>query len=203
MVLRHIDRVPATLLSLNISPAHRVSDNRSGATLPAGESAPARHRVDARGFAGAEAAGGTSPSASLSRALYAYPSEHYPFWNTVRAQLGLAAWTDALAPGALGEHLTLSGVLESDVWVGDLLRFADCTLAVSEPRFPGAELNTSLGFPHAQQAMTAQAWCGFYLAVGCRAPWHPAKPSRWCRGRVRSESLNFSAPESPSGRRGR
>ncbi|MDQ6685082.1 MAG: MOSC domain-containing protein [Pseudomonadota bacterium] len=100
-----------------------------------------------------------------SKAVYAYPSEHYEFWRTVRAQAGVALWDDALAPGALGENLTLEGVLESDVWIGDVLRFPHCALAVSEPRTPCYKLNAALGFKHAGQLMAKSAWCGFYLAV--------------------------------------
>ena len=72
-----------------------------------------------------------------SKAVYAYPSEHYPFWQTVRAQ-ARALWDEPLAPGSLGENLTLAGVLESQLWIGDVLRFPGCALAVSEPRFPAS-----------------------------------------------------------------
>ena len=101
----------------------------------------------------------------LSKAVYAYPHEHYPFWQTVRAQVGVAPWDDVLPYGALGENLTVSGLLETDVWIGDLLRFPDCTLAVSEPRYPCGKFNAVMGFKQAARAMVAQAWCGFYLAV--------------------------------------
>jgi len=101
----------------------------------------------------------------LSKAVYAYPVEHYPFWQTVRAQARVAEWGEALAPGVLGENLTLSGVLENEVWIGDVLRFADCELAVSEPRFPCFKFNAAMGFNQAAKLMTANAWCGFYLAV--------------------------------------
>jgi MOSC domain-containing protein YiiM len=97
--------------------------------------------------------------------VYAYPHEHYPFWETVRAQVGVAHWGEPLPHGALGENLTLAGAFEHDVWVGDLLRFPDCVLAVSGPRYPCTKLNAALGFKHAAKAMVAQAWCGFYLAV--------------------------------------
>ena len=101
----------------------------------------------------------------LGKAVYAYPSEHYAFWQTVRAQANVTAWGDTLAPGALGENLTLAGLLEDQVWIGDVLRFADCELAVSEPRFPCFKLNAALGFKHASKLMVANGWCGFYLAV--------------------------------------
>jgi MOSC domain-containing protein YiiM len=116
------------------------------------------------GLAGDEQAD-PSVHGGLAKAVYAYPGEHYAFWQTVRAQAGAAAWGDTLPPGSLGENLTLSGLQENQVWIGDLLRFADCTLAVSEPRFPCFKFNAVMGFPHAAKLMTQSAWCGFYLAV--------------------------------------
>ncbi len=101
----------------------------------------------------------------LTKAVYAYPVEHYPFWQTVRAQAKVAAWDDTLPPGAMGENLTVRGLLESQVWVGDLLRFPDCELLVTEPRYPCFKFNHAMGFPQALSLMAANAWCGYYLAV--------------------------------------
>jgi MOSC domain-containing protein YiiM len=101
----------------------------------------------------------------LSKAVYAYPSEHYAFWKTVRAQAKVALWDDALPFGSLGENLTLDGLVESGMWIGDLLRFPDCELAVSEPRFPCFKFNAAMGFKHAAKLMVESAWCGSYLAV--------------------------------------
>ncbi len=99
------------------------------------------------------------------KAVYAYPAEHYAFWQTVRAQAGVALWDEPLPPGALGENLTLEGVVESGLWIGDVLRFPNCALAVSEPRFPCFKLAAAMGFKHAVKLMTESAWCGCYLAV--------------------------------------
>lgn len=101
----------------------------------------------------------------LPKAIYAYPSEHYAFWQTVRAQAQTALWDDALPPGSIGENLTLTGLLESQVWIGDVLRFPDCELAVSEPRYPCFKFNAAMGFKHAAKLMAQSGWCGFYLAV--------------------------------------
>jgi MOSC domain-containing protein YiiM len=101
----------------------------------------------------------------LSKAVYAYPSEHYPFWQTVRAQAQVGLWDEALQPGAMGENLTLAGLLEKDVWVGDVLRFEHCELAVSEPRQPCFKFNAAMGFNQAAKLMVQSGWCGFYLAV--------------------------------------
>ena len=101
----------------------------------------------------------------LSKAVYAYPIEHYAFWQTVRAQARVAAWGEPLPHGFMGENLTLQGLLEQQVCVGDVLRFANCELAVSEPRFPCFKFNAAMGFQQAAKLMVANAWCGFYLAV--------------------------------------
>ena len=101
----------------------------------------------------------------LHKAIYAYPSEHYAFWQTLRAQAGAAAWGEALAPGALGENLTLSGLLEENACIGDVLRFPHCELAISEPRYPCFKFNAVMGFSQAAKMMVQSGWCGFYLAV--------------------------------------
>jgi MOSC domain-containing protein YiiM len=101
----------------------------------------------------------------VSKAVYAYPHEHYAFWQTVRAQAGVAAWGEALAPGSLGENLTLQGLLETELFVGDQLRLPNCLLAVSEPRLPCFKLNAALGFKHAVKMMSQSGYCGSYLVV--------------------------------------
>lgn len=120
--------------------------------------------VHALGLDGDEQAD-PSVHGGLSKAVYAYPAEHYPFWQTVRAQARAALWDETLPPGALGENLTLTGLLETQAWIGDVLRFPDCELAVSEPRFPCFKFNAAMGFDQAGRLMSANAWCGFYLAV--------------------------------------
>jgi MOSC domain-containing protein YiiM len=101
----------------------------------------------------------------LSRALYVYAFEHYAFWQTVRAQARVAEWGQVLPFGGMGEHLTMSGLLEAQVWVGDVLQFSGCALAVSEPGLPSVELNAAMGFEQASRLMAQSGWGGFYLAV--------------------------------------
>lgn len=120
--------------------------------------------VRAMGLVGDEQAD-LSVHGGLSKAIYAYPGEHYGFWRTVRAQAGVSLWDDPLAPGSLGENLTLEGLLESATWIGDVLRFPGCALAVSEPRLPCFKFNAAMGFGQASRLMGQSGWCGFYLAV--------------------------------------
>jgi MOSC domain-containing protein YiiM len=101
----------------------------------------------------------------LSKAVYAYPSEHLPFWQTVRAQARVAGVEDAVVPGSMGENLTVEGLLEDRLWIGDRLRLPHCELAVSEPRFPCFKFNFAMGFNQAVKLMTQSGYCGSYLAV--------------------------------------
>lgn len=101
----------------------------------------------------------------LSKAVYAYPHEHYPFWQTVRAQAKSQTWDEALPHGMLGENLTITGLLESDAYIGDVLKFPDCTLAISEPRHPCFKFAAVMGFNQAVKMMAQSGYCGFYLAV--------------------------------------
>ena len=98
----------------------------------------------------------------LSKAVYAYPAEHYPFWREQRLALGLST---ELPFGSLGENLTLTGLLESMLYVGDMLCFPDCILRVTQPREPCDKFNVVMGDPKAAKKMVNSGFCGFYLAV--------------------------------------
>ncbi len=153
------------IVSVNVGVARPVDINgRKVMTAIAKQGVSQALNVTPLGLDGDEQAD-LSVHGGLSKAVYAYPSEHYAFWQTVRAQARVSLWDDTLAPGALGENLTLAGLLENQVWVGDLLRFANCELAVSEPRLPCFKLNAALGFNQAVKMMAASGWCGYYLSV--------------------------------------
>ncbi len=101
----------------------------------------------------------------LEKAVYAYPSEHYAYWQAARQQAGLAHIDDSLPHGSLGENLTLQGLLETGVWAGDVLKFAHCELQVRLPREPCYKFNAAMGFAQASKLMAQTGFCGFYLSV--------------------------------------
>jgi MOSC domain-containing protein YiiM len=70
-----------------------------------------------------------------------------------------------LPPGSMGENLTLQGLLESDVWIGDRLQIGGALLEVTEPRRPCFKFNAKMGFAHAAKAMVQAGCTGFYLRV--------------------------------------
>lgn len=101
----------------------------------------------------------------LDQAVYAYPTEHYAFWQAQRREHGVSLFDEALTPGLVGENLSLQGLLEHEVWVGDRLHFPHCVLRVTAPRQPCYKFNAVMGFAQASRAMVINGCCGFYLAV--------------------------------------
>jgi MOSC domain-containing protein YiiM len=120
--------------------------------------------VGALGLEGDEQAD-LSVHGGLDKAVYAYPAEHYPFWRALRERCGLSEIDTQLLRGALGENLTLNGLLEANVWVGDVLRFPHCVLRVTQPREPCYKFNAAMGFNTAVREMALSGFCGFYLRV--------------------------------------
>lgn len=92
-----------------------------------------------------------------AKAVYAYPSEHYAFW---RAQL---PGVD-LPWGAFGENLTVEGLLEDDVHVGDRIRIGSAELVVTRARMPCYKLGIRLGRDEVKRFLDARR-PGFYLSV--------------------------------------
>ena len=153
------------LLSLQIAQARRVQIN-GRAILTAIHKLPVTGSVQVRplGLSGDDQAD-LSVHGGLDKAVYAYPSEHYPFWREARSKAGVSCIDDALPFGSVGENLTLQGVLETDLWVGDVLKFAQCELRVTQPREPCYKFNAAMGFNTAAKVMAQHGCCGFYLAV--------------------------------------
>jgi len=120
--------------------------------------------VGVLGLAGDEQAD-LSVHGGLGKAVYALPSEHLSWWQAQRQAQGVTMFDEALAPGFLGENLSLQGVLEQDLFVGDRLDFGDVVLRVTQPREPCGKFNAVMGYAQAAKDMVQSGRCGFYLAV--------------------------------------
>lgn len=86
-----------------------------------------------------------------------YPLEHYAWWNE---RLGRE-----LAIPSFGENLTTSGLLETEVCIGDTYRIGTATVQVSQPRGPCFKLAHQLGAAEAISWIHENGFSGFYLRV--------------------------------------
>jgi MOSC domain-containing protein YiiM len=89
------------------------------------------------------------------KAVCVYPSEHYAFW---RERLG-----HELEPGAFGENFTSSGLLETEVCIGDTYAFGDIVMQVSQPRSPCFRLAALHNRPAMVKWVVSSGFTGFYL----------------------------------------
>lgn len=101
----------------------------------------------------------------LDKALYAYPVEHLSYWQAQRREAGVSLFNESLPPGFMGENLSIEGLLETEVWIGDELQFPDCVLRVTAPREPCFKFNAVMGLNTAGRLMMERLCPGFYLAV--------------------------------------
>ncbi len=92
------------------------------------------------------------------QAVYCYPQEHYGYWASQLAR------TD-FHYGAFGENLTLLGLLETTVCIGDVFRIGDAVIQVSQPRVPCYKLADKLGVPGFEKTFLHANRCGFYARV--------------------------------------
>jgi MOSC domain-containing protein YiiM len=65
----------------------------------------------------------------VDKAVLAYSADHYPQW---RDELNLPD----MPHGAFGENLTITGMSEQSVHIGDILQIGPVTFEVSQPRQP-------------------------------------------------------------------
>ena len=94
----------------------------------------------------------------VSKAVYAYPSEHYAFWRAEFAAMDLP-W------GMFGENLTTEGLLEDAVYIGDRFRVGETELMVTEPRMPCYKLGIKFGRADIIKRFLASRRSGFYFAI--------------------------------------
>lgn len=92
------------------------------------------------------------------KAVYAYPSEHYPFWRNELPEHELA-W------GAFGENLTTEGWWEDEVHVGDRFRIGTAEMVVTQPRMPCFKLGLRFGRDDVIARFLESGRPGFYLRV--------------------------------------
>lgn len=116
------------------------------------------------GLAGDEQAD-PSVHGGIDKAIYAWPGEHYAWWQARRREHGVSLFDETLPPGFAGENLTLQGLDEQQVWVGDELHFPDCVLRVTQPREPCFKFNAVMGYAQAARDMVSSGRSGWYLAV--------------------------------------
>ena len=93
-----------------------------------------------------------------SKAVYAYPSEHYDYWRNELPGMKLP-W------GMFGENFTTAGLFESELNIGDKFRVGSAIVMVTEPRMPCYKLGIRFGRSDVVKRFLKSERTGLYFAV--------------------------------------
>jgi len=93
-----------------------------------------------------------------AKAVYAYPSEHYPLWKSELPEM-LLPW------GMFGENLTTEGMIEDEIHIGDKFQIGEAVLMVTQPRIPCYKLALKFQRDDMLKRMLTNGRSGFYFAV--------------------------------------
>jgi len=92
------------------------------------------------------------------KAVYGYASAHYPAWTKLFPAL-------AFSGGAMGENLTIAGLTEKDICVGDVHSIGSSLLQVCQPRQPCFKFALRHGNKYLPKAMVKNGFAGWYYRV--------------------------------------
>ena len=93
------------------------------------------------------------------KAIYGYPFEHYAYWQQELHR-------DDLAYGQFGENLTVEGLLEAEVHIGDVFQVGTTVkLQITQPRVPCFKLAYKMGLPEFPKQFLESRRVGFYFRV--------------------------------------
>lgn len=93
--------------------------------------------------------------AGPDKAVCVYATEHLPYWSE---RLGTR-----LTPGAFGENFSVSGLIETEIRIGDILQVGAARFQVTQPRGPCFKLGMLHGEPRLALWIQQTGLTGFYL----------------------------------------
>jgi MOSC domain-containing protein YiiM len=94
----------------------------------------------------------------IDKAVYVYDIASYHYWQR---ELG----RDDLAYGHFGENLTVEGMPDDRIHIGDVFRIGGVLLEVTQPREPCFKLEMKMGLPGFSRQFFKSGRLGFYCRV--------------------------------------
>ena len=92
------------------------------------------------------------------KAVYAYSWQNVEHWRQYLKR-------DDLGPGSFGENLTVEGLTDDEIAIGDELEIGTARFVVTQPRIPCFKLGIALGMPEFPKIFHWAGRNGFYLRV--------------------------------------
>ncbi|GAB1450169.1 MOSC domain-containing protein [Draconibacterium sp.] len=94
----------------------------------------------------------------VDKACYLYSADHYKYWQTLYPDLELP-W------GIFGENLTVEGLHEADVNIGDVFRIGEAVVQATQPRQPCFKLEFRFNDNQIVRKFIDSGFAGVYVRV--------------------------------------
>ena len=94
----------------------------------------------------------------VDKACYLYSKDHYAFWKEKYPDLD---WNN----GMFGENITIEGLNEAELQIGDILYIGECRVQVSQPRQPCFKLGIRFETQKILKDFIAAPFPGVYVRV--------------------------------------
>jgi MOSC domain-containing protein YiiM len=175
------------LVSLNITLPEKISLNDGGRKVITGFfKKPINEKIflDELGFRG-DGVGNTRIHGGKDLAICAYFVDHFRHWKIELDR--------EINPGAFGENLSLAGINETQIYIGDIFRLGEAEIEVSQPRQPCHKLNKVFDLQTMACKVQTTGYTGCYFRVkktGWVKPDSVFKKIQEGLGKVSIEMLN-------------
>jgi MOSC domain-containing protein YiiM len=94
----------------------------------------------------------------IDKACYLYSADHYGYWQKLYPDLELP-W------GIFGENLTVEGLQETDVHIGDVFRIGEAVVQATQPRQPCFKLEFRFNDKQIVRKFIDSGFAGVYVRV--------------------------------------
>lgn len=91
------------------------------------------------------------------KAVCGYPANHYSIWEEELSR--------DMPPASFGENLTIEGLTEDQIHIGDIFRIGEAEVQCTQPRQPCHKLTKIFGFPKLASRIQVLGYCGYYFRV--------------------------------------
>jgi MOSC domain-containing protein YiiM len=94
----------------------------------------------------------------VDKACYLYSADHFEFWKKLYPELELT-W------GMFGENLTVEGLYETQINIGDTFQLGETVVQATQPRQPCYKLGVRFGNPKIVKQFVESGFSGVYVRV--------------------------------------
>jgi len=92
-----------------------------------------------------------------NRAVCVYPYEHYLLWEK--------EFSAPLPPSTFGENLTVTNMLEKDVYIGDIFRLGEAVIQITQGRIPCSTITKRTNNPALLKRIVQTGFTGYLCRV--------------------------------------